>query len=280
MFKGTIRNILIQSTLIALMVFAGCDDDPSENASRLRLKLTDETSFVIRELQVDIREISVFLVDTVTQEGEWLKLNYGGRTYDVLKLSNGKMTQLVEQYVPAGTKLTQIKLLFGGENLIRTNTDSIVSLQIPPELEEGVIIDAMEMEMRLNTISSMVIDLNASMSIQTTNNKDFYLYPVARAFPEVFGGKLRGYTAPLGAAYAVGIIQGTDTLFTIPELEKRGDQVEMFQFIGLKEGEWEVHVLARPGSGFQDTTFVSTVELGKTTDITPKPIRLTPIPEE
>ncbi|MDR2815982.1 MAG: DUF4382 domain-containing protein, partial [Proteiniphilum sp.] len=74
--------------LIAVLIFSwqACNsDDPSVNASRLRLKLTDATSLVIKEFHVDIREIAVFLVDTASREGEWITLEFSGKTYDILK---------------------------------------------------------------------------------------------------------------------------------------------------------------------------------------------------
>lgn len=269
--------------LITMLLFSwqACDsEDPSVNASRLRLKLTDATSLVIKEFNVDIREIAVFLVDTVTQEGEWITLEFSGKTYDILKLRNGKMVQLVDQYVPAGTELQQIKLVLGNDNLLKTNTDSIIPLRIPPELEDGLVIDAIKMEMRLNTISSMVIDLNAALSVLKTEDGDNYLYPVARAFPEVYGGKLRGYVAPLEANPYVKVIQEKDTFLASPERENLGDQMVMFQFIGLKEGDWEVHFVPDPQSDFRDTMIIVTVEQGETFNITTKPVRLKRLSEE
>ena len=272
------RYILLITTFI--FSWQACDsNDPSINASFLRLKLTDATSLVLKEFHIDIREIAVFLVDTASHEGEWITLEFPGRTYDVLKLINGKTVQLIEQYVPAGTELQQIKLVFGNDNRLVTNTVQTIPLQIPTELQEGIVIDAVNMEMRLNTISSMIIDLNAALSFRESNGT-YFLYPVVRAFPETYGGKLRGYVAPLEASPFIAIIQDEDTLLTLPVRETLGDNMGMFQFIGLKEGEWEVHMKANPESNYHDTVFISTIEEGKTTEITPKPIWLKRISEE
>lgn len=258
---------------VALLILVqACDgNDPSVNASRLRIKLTDAASPIMRELHVDIREISVFLVDTATHEGEWHTLDFSGRSYDILKYMNGKTVQLVDQYVPAGTELQQIRLLFGDNNQVVMLTDTTKEsrpLRIPAELEQGLEIDAIKMEMRLNTISSMIVDLNASLSVWRIGN-EYYLYPVARAFPETYGGKLKGQVSPLLEANPqIFIVQDTDTLITIPEREAGvNSNVGMFQFIGLKEGEWEVHVLTHPESAYRDSVFVSTIESGKTTDV-------------
>lgn len=275
------RNILLIAMLLSL--WQACNsEDPSLNASRLRLKLTDAASLIMKEFYVDIREISVFLVDATTQEGEWVDLDFKGQRYDVLKLRNGKMVQLVDQYVPGGTELQKIRLTFGDDNQMVVITDKIeeIPLRIPPELEEGLVIDAIPMEMRLNTISNLVIDLNASLSVMMTENGDSWLYPMARAFPELYGGKLKGYVAPIEANPYVKIIQEPDTFFTFPEIEGTDNQMAMFQFVGLREGEWEVHFMADRESHYKDTMIIAHIEEGKSFDISPKPIRLKRLTEE
>jgi len=54
----------------------------------------------------------------------------------------------------------------------------------------------------------------------------------------------------------------------------------MFQFIGLKEGEWEVHFVPDPQTNFRDTVIIAAIEEGKPFDISPKPVRLKRIAEE
>lgn len=267
----------VLSILILIFGWHACDeDDPSVNASRFRLKLTDATSVLMKELHVDISEISVFLVDMTTQEGEWLTLDFSGRVYDVLTLRNGKMVQLVDQYVPAGTDLQQIRIKFGSENRMVIITDDVESipLNIYPDLEDGLVINAVRMEMRQNTISSMILDLNAALSVRQAMNGDYYLFPSVRAFPETFGGRIKGYVAPLAASPNVMVVQNLDTLFGIPEREKLGDDMLMFQFVGLKEGEWEVHLLANPETGYMDSVITVTVKQGEVLNIPSKPIRL------
>lgn len=282
MYYRPFRYILV-ATLFFFLWQACDEDDPSVNASRLRLKLTDAASLVIRDLFVDISEISVFLVDNETGEGEWVILDFPGKAYDVLKLRNGKTVQLVDQYVPAGGELQQIRLKFGNDSRMVVITDvniETIPLLIPPALEDGLVIDAIPMEMRLNTISNIVIDLNAALSVLITENNDHYLYPVARAFPEVYGGKLKGYVAPLGTNPYIKVIQDTDTFFSLPERENLGDEMMMFQFIGLKEGDWEVHFMPDPEANFKDTVIIAAIEEGQTFNISPKPVRLKPLTEE
>lgn len=271
------RYFLLFGTLVLLCQTCQ-EDDPSVNASRLRIKLTDAASIILREFHLDIREISVFMVDTVTKEGEWTTLEFSGRVYDILTLTNGKMAEMVNQYVPAGRELQQLKLRFGDNSRIKLISDTVEvkTLHLPADLQDGLVIDAVNMEMRQNTISSVVIDVNAAFSF-TQSDGTYFLTPMVRAFPENYGGKLRGYVGPLKANPLVAIVQDKDTLLSIPIRES--DQMAMFQFIGLKEGDWEIHLIAGPDTNYQDTVFNFKVEAGKLNDITPKPIKLKPIPE-
>lgn len=282
MYNRFYRYILF--LLVFVLSFQSCEKDNSnDNDARLRVKLTDATSLTIKELYVDISQIDVYLFDTLTLEGDWLTLDYSRKTFNFLSLLNGKTVQVVDQYAPADKMLQQVRLFLGSDNRMVANTDSTYPLQIPAELQEGIVFDAMGMALRPNTISSMILDLNAAGSIwQTeTDKKSYFLNPKIRAFSETYGGKLVGYVAPLLEANPyVKITQGEDTLFTYPEGESLGATTGKYQFIGLNEGEWKVHLIAHPESGFADSVFVSTVVKGETTTITPNPIRLPRITEE
>jgi len=262
------------SMLVILLSFSflHCSkEDPSENATRLRIKLTDAASLVVKELHIDIQRIEVLVADTTGSEGEWETLQFTGGEYDLLKLMNGRNVQLVDQYFPAGGILQKIKLILGNNNRLLTTTDSIVSLNIPSEMTDGIIIDNVNAALPANIITSVVIDVNAALSVRESNG-NYFLHPSARAFPETFGGSLRGYVAPIEAEAFVAIVQERDTFLTLPEAEGG-----MFLFTGLNPGAWEVHIISNPLSNFRDTIFTDSVEQGKITEITPKPIQLIPI---
>jgi hypothetical protein len=254
-----------------LFLFSTCGkDDASVNASRLRIKLTDATSLVIKELYFNINEIEVFVIDSANTEGEWVPLEYSGGEYNLLQLRNGKMVQLVDQYFPAGKVIQKIKLILGNNNRLISTTAVTEPLNLPAEILEGIIIDNVNAELNANIISSIVIDVNVALSVRESNG-NYFLDPAARAFPETFGGSLRGYVAPIEADPFIAIVQETDTFITIPEADG------MFLFSGLNEGPWEVHIVANPLTNFRDTVFSDTVVQGRIKEITPKPVRLKPM---
>lgn len=254
--------------ILTIILFTGCNiEDVSENAARLRIKLTDATSLTLKELHVDINEISVFATDSTNIEGEWITLDYSGGEYNLLILLNGKTVQLVDQYFPSYKKIEKIKIILGNNNRIVTITDAPVPLQLSPEIIDGVVIENINADLATNVISSIIIDINAALSIREING-NWFLRPSARAFPETYGASIKGYVAPIEANPYVAIIQETDTFFTFP------DPDGMFYFFGLNEGAWDIYLIANPESNYRDTVFTDTLSYGQKLELTPRPIRL------
>ncbi len=254
--------------LFILLPFTGCDrSEIGENPARIRIKLTDAAIPAIKELYIDIREISLFVTDSTSVEGKWEVLEFTGGEYNLLRLMNGKTVQLVDQYFDSGKKIRKIGITLGNNNRMLTVTDKPIPLQKPPEIMEGVIIDNIDIELSPHVITSIIIDINAALSIRESNG-NYFINPLARAFPEIFGGSIRGYVAPLEANPVIVIIQESDTLMSVPEADG------MFYFFGLNEGPWEIHLIADPLTSYRDTIFMDTLATGQKSELTPKPIRL------
>jgi hypothetical protein len=261
-----LRVLLVALSLFLLGTCEG--NDPSVNAGRLRVKLTDGTDFTIKELYLHVRGVSVFVTDTMNSNGEWIELECGGGEYNLLTLFNGKNVTLVDQYFPAGKEIWKVRLLLGNNNRILTNTAKPYPLQMPNEIIEGIEVDLMEpILMKPNIISSLIIDVNAVHSVRERDG-NYFIHPNVRAFPEMYGSILRGYVNPAEFTTAIAIIKDPDTLFTLPE------QDGMFSFAGLTKGEWEVYLFSHPASLYADTAFIWNVDTTGVVDITPKPIRL------
>lgn len=268
MLYQSIRHLVIMITI--LFSFAACgNEDVSENAARLRIKLTDAASPVIRELYIDIRQIEVYVTDTTDNNGEWIPLAFTGGEYNLLRLMNGKTVQLVDQYFPAGKRIEKIKLIPGSNNRFITVTSENIPLNIPPEIAEGIIIENVNAILVDHIITSVVIDVNAALTVRESNG-NYFLHPVARAFPETFGGMLRGFVEPVEAVAFIAVVHDSDTLMTLPEADG------MFMFTGLMPGPWEIHLRAHPEANYRDTAFTDTIVAGQVRDITPKPVQMRP----
>lgn len=249
-------------TVLSLLLATGCTkNDPSINATRLRIKLTDAPAISISEFNIHIEKIEISTTDISGNEEKWTTLDFKGGTYNLLPLSNGKSLQILDQYFPASV-LRKMKITFGNNSKIKTR-EGDKTLVLDPEITDGIVVEIND-NMYANYITSIMIDINAALSIYESNG-NYFLRPVIRVFPETFGGSLKGYALPDEAAPVVLIVQDKDTLFTIPE---RADG--MFQFKGLREGEWEIFVFSNPDLGYRDTVFTDTVFAGKTRELRSK----------
>lgn len=252
--------------LVCIICTTACSkNDSSVNAARLRIKLTDAPSLTAKELTLSVQGVEVSVTDSSDVPGEWIPLEFSGGTYNLLTLSNGKTQQIVDQYFPANGTIRKVKLLLGTENTLVTS-EGDKNLIIPSEYQDGIIVDVTA-NLYANIICSIVIDINAAVSI-TESNGNYYLNPVVRAFPEEFGGSVRGYISPTNVSAYVEIADDADTLFSIPESDG------MFMFTGLKEGEWDISIIVDPSSGYRDTIFTDSVYSREITEITPNPIVL------
>ena len=283
--------------LIFTLVFTSCEDnDPSAHSSKLRINLTgtfvpyfdsginvrssENETLIIRDLFIDIRRIEVATIGPAPRgaegrnlEEEWTALEFSGREFNILTLTNGRTRGIVEQWFPANRTITRVRLVLGDNSRIVTPAYRVIPLAIPNEIRDGIIIDNVNTELRLNTISGIVIDISTAI-FENRVNEELFIDPVVRAFDETFGGTLRGTVAPVEARSLVRIFREEEgfQLFSIPE------QNGMFTFLGLSEDEWTIHIFPRE-EGFRDTTFTHIIdtERGRINELGRIPLRLVEI---
>lgn len=264
--RGRYNLLFIAFCLI--FVLASCTKDPSINATRLQIKLTDAPmdtraeAIVISEFNVDIQKIEVSATDSLGENEDWVTLDFNGGVYNILPLTNGKSKQIADQYFPAGI-LRRLRVHYGNNSSISIRNGEPRELILEPGYENGV-------EYEVNTtlyphyISSIMIDINAQLSLYEQNG-NYFFKPDARVFAEAFGGSLKGFAGPPDASPAVIITNEKEALFSIPEFSDG-----MFKFIGLEEGEWEIYVYSQSGTGYVDTVFTDSIYSGKTTNLKSK----------
>lgn len=260
------KYILSLLALLLVLFAVSCSkNDPSINATRLRISLTDaplsikDGDVIITELNVDIEKIEVSMVDSIDNSIEnWVTLTHNGELHDVLALTNGKQKQIVDQYFPAGV-LRQLRITFGGNSNMKAN-GVMRDVVLDPSVKDGIVFDV-NANLYANYISNIILDLNAALSLYEDNG-NFIFSPSIRVFAEASTGSLKGYALPQNANPIVMITKEIDTLLTMPEL---GDG--LFVFKGLSAGKWDIHVLSDPALGYRDSIFSDTVYVGRTTDL-------------
>lgn len=260
------KSILSLLTLLLVLFAVSCSkNDPSVNATRLRISLTDaplsskDGDVIITELNVDIEKIEVSMVDSVDSSVEnWVTLTHNGELHNVLSLTNGKQKQIVDQYFPTGV-LRQLRITFGGNSNMKAN-GVMKDVVLDPSARDGIVFDV-NANLYANYISNIILDLNAALSLHEDNG-NFIFNPSIRVFAEASTGSLKGYALPQNANPIVVITNKIDTLLTMPEFTDG-----LFVFMGLSAGEWDIHVLSDPALGYRDSIFSDTVYIGQTTDL-------------
>ena len=272
----TAKSILI---IILVMFFASCaKNDPSLNATRLRISITDEpmstradSVYIISEYNVDIQKIEVSATDSTGNNEEWTTLDFNGGTYNILPLTNGTYKQIADQYFPAGI-LRRIKVYYGDNSSVKVNGNT-KRIILNPEFSNGVIYEV-NANLYANYISNILIDINARLSFYEQNG-NYFFKPVARVFAETYGGTLKGNVLPAEANPAVFVVNNKDTLLTFPET-KDG----MFKILGLDEGVWDIYILAGENTEYRDSIFSDTIYSGKTTELKSITLKKITIPDE
>ena len=245
--------------LVFILLASSCSqNDPSMNATRLRINLTDAATIPISEFNLEIKSIEVLQADSVSNNDVWKPLEHSAAVYDVHTLSSGKHKQLVDQYFPVG-HLKKLKIVFGNNSSVKLN-GNLQKLIIPEEYLDGIVLDV-NASLYPNYITSIIVELNVPFSIREQNG-NYFFRPYIRAFPETFGGFIQGTVLPKEAEPRIAVIREQDTLFTIPEIS-----TGKFGFKGLQEGVWKIYFIADPDTEYKDTLITDTVFTGKILDL-------------
>ncbi len=259
MKKNSIIKKSLPTVILAfLLAIASCSKN--EGDAHVKFSLTDAPSMEYSAVNLDVQGIQVGVGDVENVNWTSLDLLNPG-IYNLLDYRNGKTIVLADESFPAG-RISQIRLILGENNSVVK--DGIeYPLKTPSAQQSGLKFNLHQV-LEPGMMYSFVIDFDASRSIVVTGNGTHQLKPVIRTFAEARGASLRGFVLPAEAKPYVEIVQGTDTLVSIPELEDG-----KFLLPGLKGGEWKVNIVANDElNAYKDTSFV-TVPLveGQVTDL-------------
>jgi hypothetical protein len=115
--------------------------------------------------------------------------------------------------------------------------------------------------LKAGVVYRLWIDFDASRSIVAAGNSGKYLLkPVIRTYAEAVGGSIKGFALPFAARPQVWAVQGTDSLFALP------DSASGYYFFGgVNVGSWKLMIQAQQ-PGYKDTVFFVPVTAGVVTN--------------
>src|SRR5690606_3427429 len=229
-------------------------DEPKQGKAEVKILLTDDPADY-DAVYVDIQGIEIHS----DAEGWISPALIGPGVYNLLDLSNGLDTLLVDAALPAGN-LSQMRLLLGPKNSVVV--EGIVYPLSTPSAQQSGLKFNIHQNLDAGGSYKIWIDFDAARSIVEMGTGNYSLKPVIRAYTELTDGRLKGFVLPFAADPVVYAIMGTDTAITIP------DSNGFFLFSGLPEATYHVWMDGSEAAGFDDVHLDSVqVNFGAITDL-------------
>lgn len=239
------------SLTVALLLVAGlsgCDHGPSgggSGQSRLNIYMTDSPSD-LDAVNIVIREVSVH------SEGQgWVVINDSLRTFDLLTLTNGASVLLGSAVLEAG-HYTQIRLLLGeGSNVV---VDGIVyPLVVPSGTQTGIKL-IHEFTLEPSFTYELMLDFDASRSVNQTGNGTYHLKPTIRVTPVATSGAIAGFVAPASSKALVTATSLTDTASVYADTLSG-----LFNIIALPPSAYSLYIV--PSDSIHKDTVLTNVQV-------------------
>jgi len=176
------------------------EEQQDDGMARLVISLTDAPGN-FEEVNIDVVGVRVIINDTI------LTLNSAQGTINLLELTNGKHTILVDQPVPAGL-LSQVRLILGDNNSVKVD-GMVHPLKTPSAQQSGLKFNVHRQFVPAFSYE-YTIDFDAARSVVTTGNGKYNLKPVIRVYAEESSGAIRGTIYPANSKPLIYAISSAD----------------------------------------------------------------------
>lgn len=216
------------SGAVLLAACGGGGGDTTTAAGTLKVSLTDAPACGFDKVFVTVSKVRVHKGGDATEgESGWSEIVLTApRKIDLLNLVNGKLEDLGQTSLPAGT-YNQIRLVLV-PNSGTTMANSIVptggteiALATPSGVQSGIKLNG-SVEVTGGATTEIALDFDACKSIVTRGNGSYGLKPVIRMIPMVSSGTINGYVekAAVGPQSAVSAqLNGVVVRSTVPDSE-------------------------------------------------------------
>lgn len=213
--------------------------------STLKVKMTDAPfpfEFVA-EANVTIDKIEL---KTMNEEEEFILLSEEEMSFNLLDLTNGITTVLVDMEIPTGS-YDQIRMRVSASSVLLTD-DRIFDLKIPSGEQSGLKVKfPSTLEIAEGEDSELLLDFDVSRSFKAQGNvknissiKGFIFTPVIKATQPKETGELTGQVTDISSSLAIEGVQlsvfAADTLNTSTFTDSDGN----YTVIGLLPGTYSV----------------------------------------
>lgn len=159
----------------AVAALTACNKDKGNGF--ITVRLTDAPA-AYQQVNVDIQKVEVHLVPN-SGTAQWISLPTKSGVYDLLALQNGIDTSIVNTTQLAAGKITQMRLILGTNNSVMEN-NTVYPMTVPSGSETGIKIPG-PIQVVGNSTLSVLLDFDASKSVNQQGTGDYQLKPVIQA---------------------------------------------------------------------------------------------------
>jgi len=203
--KAKIIMLMSIAAILAVAGITSCNKD--RQTAHLQLRLIDAPSpYAYESIYLDIREVQINFSEESSRPG-WTTVHSAAGVYDILSLVNGVDVLLTDNDFPE-SRIEQVRLVLGSGNTIVVDGQSH-PLTIPSGSESGLKINVHE-DLEAGENFTLILDFDATKSIDQTGHGSYKLKPVIRGFIEQKTGAIRGVTTPVQWGTAIVADNGTE----------------------------------------------------------------------
>lgn len=252
--KKLITTILLPLFLI-LVSFTACNK--SNDKATVNVEMTDSPA-TFNALLVNIDRIDIHKSGASSDSG-WETIEDKPIQVNIMNLTNGQAKLIGSNAISSGN-YDMIRLILGTGNKIVVGGQSY-NLTIPSGAQTGIKINT-NLSVNGGKTSNILLDFNASQSIELTGNLNYVLKPIINLVNPNTEGNIKGSVDPVSAKAAIIASNEQDTSATYADTTSG-----KFTIVGLKAGTYNVQIFSN-SSSYNDTTISKVnVNAGSSTDM-------------
>ncbi|MGK7392804.1 MAG: DUF4382 domain-containing protein [Candidatus Cyclobacteriaceae bacterium M2_1C_046] len=213
----------------SIVLLTACNDEET-GVKQFNIRLTDAPGDY-DAVYIDLQGVQVH-AETEDGDESWIDLNTNTGIYNLLDLTNGVDTLIVNDQAVVG-EVSQIRLILGENNSVVI--DGVEhDLKTPSAQQSGLKLNVHESLLDGITYN-ILLDFNAAQSVVKAGASGMYiLKPVIRTIVEAENGAIEGVVLPTEITPAVMAIQNGDTLTTY------ANEDGYYKIIAVPGGTWDV----------------------------------------
>lgn len=186
MHLSGLRSAALSAVLLAAA--SGCGGSSGSGTSKISVHLMDAPG-EYDQVNIDVQEIQI------NGPQGWQSLGTVDKVINLLDLTNGVTTTLVNEFGIEAGHYTQLRMILGANNtVLPKGATTPVPLKVPSGMQSGIKLNV-TFDVAPGTTKDVFIDFNAARSVfvhQAGNSGQYILRPVVFGYAEVVTGSLSG----------------------------------------------------------------------------------------